>query len=168
MIGTKILPASIDLGSVLRTAWDSLSKIPGGKRLFSKLVGTMAPYTGSIGALVVELAPGHSKIELRDRRAVRNHLRSIHAVALVNLAEVATGLAISIGLPSGTRGILTGLSIEYLKKARGTLTATCDCTVPETSERREYEIEGLIHNAGGDLVARAKARWLIGPAKSAD
>jgi uncharacterized protein (TIGR00369 family) len=156
----------MDLGNLLRSAWDHLSKVPGGRRIFSRLVGTLAPYTGTIGAQVVELRPGYAKVQMSDRRAVRNHLRSIHAVALVNLAEVATGLAISFGMPPGARGILSGLSIEYLKKARGTLTAECECVVPETSERREYEIEGHIRNAEGDLVARARARWLIGPGSS--
>ena len=159
----KLVP-NMDLGAIVRVAWDKLSKVPGGKRLFSRLVGTLAPYTGTIGAQVVELRPGYCKVEMADRRAVRNHLRSIHAVALVNLAEVATGLAISFGLPTGARGILAGLSIEYLKKARGRLTAECQCAVPESAERREYEIEGRISNAAGEIVARAKARWLIGPA----
>lgn len=154
---------SKSLGANIRSLWATLRGLPGGKAIFSKAVGRMAPYTGTIGANVVELRPGFARVQLRDRKAVRNHLDSIHAVALVNLGELTTGLAMMAGLPEGARGILTGLSIEYLKKARGTLTAVCEVEPPRTTERREYEVATEIRNADDVVVARAKARWLIGP-----
>ena len=52
--------------------WDRLSKVPGGKLLFSKLVGRVAPYTGTIGAKVTKLSASGSEVVLEDRAAVRN------------------------------------------------------------------------------------------------
>lgn len=147
----------------LLSLWRRLEPLPGGRRLFSFLLGRAARYTGSISPRVLELAPGHARVGLRDRPAVRNHLRSVHAVALMNLAEVASGLATISSLPPGARGILAGLSIEYLKKARGPLEAVCDATIDYAGERREVPVEAVIHDAAGDVVARATARWLIGP-----
>ena len=166
-----VLSAAMDLsnianGAQLNRLWQTLSRVPGGKRVFSRLVGTIAPYSGTIGARVTRLEPGFAQVTLSDRRAVRNHLNSIHAVALVNLAEVTTGLAVMTGLPDDARGILKGLEISYLKKARGTLTAECRCDLPATSERKEYPIMGLLKNESGEIVAEATARWLIGPKRS--
>lgn len=149
----------------IQNAWQRLSKVPGGMLLFSKLVGMAAPYTGTIGAQVLECRPGHARVRLKDRHAVRNHLSSIHAVALTNLGELATGLAFILGLPDDARGIVTGLEITFLKKARGTLIASCDCTVPASNARQEYVVEGVIQNEAGDVVARVKARWMIGPSR---
>lgn len=151
------------IGANIRGLWATLSRLPGGKTMFSRAVGRMAPYTGTIGAQVIDVRPGFARVQLRDRRAVRNHLQSVHAVALVNLGELTTGLAMMAGLPDDARGILKGLSIEYLKKARGLLTAECTVEPPRSSERREYEVTTDIKNDEGVVVARATARWLIGP-----
>ena len=147
----------------IRTAWEKASRVPLGPAVFSRLVGAAAPYTGSIGARVVELAPGHARVTLRDRRAVRNHLQSIHAVALVNLAELTGNLALLAGLPDDARFIVKGLSIEYVKKARGTITASADLEPPTTAEKRELTIAVSLRDESGDEVARASLLSLVGP-----
>jgi acyl-coenzyme A thioesterase PaaI-like protein len=81
----------------------------------------------------------------------------------MNLGELATGLATVASLPAASRSILTGLSMEYLKKARGTITAVCDVTIPETSQRTEHTVQGALTDASGAVVARVTARWLVGP-----
>lgn len=147
----------------IRDAWDRTRGMPGGDRVFSLLLGRMVPYTGTISPRVEALSDGYARVSMRDRRRLRNHLRSVHAIAVMNLAEVAGGLALNYGLPPEARAILTGLSIEYLKKARGRLIAEATIDLPKTSERREYEFETIVRDAEGDEVARARARWLVGP-----
>ena len=155
--------AEVAVGKMLRDRWQTLEKLPAGKWLFSKVLGLMVPYTGALGSKVQHLSPGHTIVTLKERRRVRNHLHSVHAIALANLAEVSTGLAVLSGMPDDARGILAGIEIEYLKKARGLLTAECKCSIPKSSERSEHLIQGTIRDAAGDDVAKATARWLIGP-----
>ena len=152
-------------GAKIAAIWNRLAPLPGGRRLFSRAIGWFAPYSGTVGAQIVALEAGYARVELADRRRVRNHLDSIHAVALVNLGEITSGLAVLVGLPEGIRGIVIELATEYVKKARGRLTAECRCEIPEIDEATEHEIRAEIRDESGEVVARVTARWLLSPAE---
>jgi acyl-coenzyme A thioesterase PaaI-like protein len=112
-----------------------------------------APYFASIAPRIEELEPGHCVVRLRDRRRVRNHLGTVHAIALCNAAELAGGLATDATLPPALRWIPKGMQVRYLKKAQGTLRATAN--VPRVDAARgpqEIHAKVEVHNAADELV----------------
>ena len=123
----------------------------------------MVPYTRSIRCIVVQFEPGYAEVLLHDRWRVRNHLRSVHAIALANLGELATGLSLIGGLSPRLRAILTGLDVRYTKKARGPLLAEARCTVPEIVSEVDHAVEATIRDSDGDTVAIVTAHWLLSP-----
>jgi len=83
----------------------------------------------------------------------------------VNLAEITGNVAISYCQPNDARFIVAGLSIDYVKKARGRIVGECECPVPTSSARQEYEVPVVLRDSSGDVVATANLRTLIGPKK---
>lgn len=147
--------------SSLKTLWGLLKNVPAGGQVMGRIIGRMAPYTGTIRPEVLALEPGFAKVRMADTRRVRNHLNSVHAIALMNLGEATTGTAMLASLPDGARAIITHLGMDYLKKARGPITAECTCVVPSSLERKEYDVTAELKNADGVVVAKAHARWLV-------
>lgn len=152
------------LASRLDRAWRRLSGLPGGRRLFARLLGRMVPYSGTIRPDVVELEPGRAVVALQERRALRNHFRSVHAIALANLGELASGLAMTMALPAGVRGIPIRVEIDYEKKARGRIVAEGVATPPAViGEATDAIAHAELRDEAGDVVARLVVRWRLSP-----
>jgi len=144
--------------------WTKLGYSAVGRKFFNFMLGRIVPYSGSIKAEVLSLCEGQVTIAMKDRRAVRNHLKSIHAIALANLGELASGLAMFSIVPNATRAIVVDLEIKYLKKARGRLIATGKANPPKIIDSPTKSIvEAVIKDARGDVVATIKVNWLLSP-----
>lgn len=148
--------------ATLRRLWSFSRRVPLGKPILNFLFGFFVPYSGSIRPEIEQLDPGCVRIRMRDRRAVRNHLQSVHAMALGNLAEAATGLGVLLLLGENQRAILTGFSMDYVKKARGVLTAVCRAELPPGFQEGDLVVLGEVLNAAGETVAVARANWRVG------
>lgn len=161
-------PKTSDPTSVrwIRTLWDQLSPLPGGNQVFSRLLGMRIPYTGTVRPEVLRLAPGYASIQMKDRRSLRNHVNSVHAIALSNLAELTGNAALAYSLPEDARFIVTEMSMRYLKKARGTISARCQCNPIASNTRQAYPLEVQLFDPQGDLVAVATIQTLVGPVKA--
>ena len=153
-------------GTRLLRLWNRLSPLPGGQWLFAQVFGRMVPYSGSVGPRIRHLEPGYCRVEIPDRRSNRQHLGSVHAIALLNVAEQASGMAMLAGLPDGVRGIVTNISMEYLKKARGTITAESRVAVPTVTGDTDFDVVADCTDREGTVVARATIRWRLGPVRA--
>jgi acyl-coenzyme A thioesterase PaaI-like protein len=151
----------------LIASWNRACRLPAGKALFSYAIRRKVPYSGSIKAQVDELKPGYARVRMADRRSVRNHFDSIHAVAMTNLGELASGLAMTASIPAHFRGIPVHFTIDFEKKARGEIVAEGRAPTPETLEgatdQKEYEVTANLEDEEGARVARFTARWVVGP-----
>lgn len=136
--------------------YQALSRYPLGKALFTRALCLKAPYFRSIRPLVSELRPGHCQVRMRKRHAVTNHIGTVHAIAMCNMAELAGGLVTEVSLPATLRWIPKGMTVEYLKKAETDLVATARPLVAtEPDSAGEYPVQVEVTDTAGELVFRA-------------
>ena len=130
-------------------------KLPFGKVIFSKLVCMKAPYFVTIKPLFQDLKPGYCEITIKNRRAVHNQIKSVHAIAMCNLSELAAGTMLEVSLPKNMRWIPKGMNVEYLKIARTDLKAVCRISTDSLDKPQEFPMTVYVTDTRGEEVFRA-------------
>lgn len=102
------------------------TRLPKGKLLFSKLFARQAPYFGTVRPVVEELRPNYCKITFKKRRAVQNHIGTVHVIAICNALEAAMGAMAEASIPKHLRWIPKGMDVRYTAKADSDITAVAE------------------------------------------
>ncbi len=138
-----------------------------GRWFFSRLICWRAPYFGSISPRIERLETGRCDVRIRQRRRLQNHIGTVHAIALCNMAELSGGLATDATIPAGMRWIPKGMTVRYLKKATGTLVATALVpAIADPTQAQELHATVEIRDAHDDIVFDADITMWVSPKKS--
>ncbi len=140
---------------------------PAGHWLFSRAVCFKAPYFASISPLVTRLEPGRCEARIRQRRRISNHIGTVHAIAMCNLAELAGGLMVDASLPADMRWIPKGMEVKYQAKALGVLQAEATPLSPIVSAASGYDLPVLVslRDGKGVEVFQAQIAMWVSPRK---
>jgi len=112
--------------------YQKAQSLPLGKKLFSLMFARKAPYFGTIKPEVVELRPNFAEVRFAKRRAVENHIGTVHVIAICNGLEMAMGALAEATVPSHRRWIPKGMEVEYTAKA------TSDIRCVAESDARDW------------------------------
>ena len=157
------LDGSYGLNTVL-ASWQRASGSNFRRWLFARAVCRRAPYFGTIKPFFLELAPAVCRVGMRKRRGVENHIRTVHALAMGNLCELAAGMVTEVTIPPTLRWIPRGMTIEYLRKAETGVTATARLTKTEwTGGPESVGVPVSVVDESGTEVVRAVITMYVTP-----
>lgn len=129
--------------------------LPLGRWVFSKLICLKAPYFGTIRPVFRQLQPGRCVIRMRNRRAVHNHIGSVHAIAMCCLAELTAGTLLEVTLPKAMRWIPKGMQVQYVKIARTDLVAFSETPLDDLHKPQVLPITVHVEDTDNEEVFRA-------------
>ena len=162
MLDLRALLASVDI----KTFYDSLQSLPAGAgaRIFETFAKIYVPHAARMGFRIERLSASSITTTMPDRRGNRNHLASLHAMALAHQGEFTCGVLLLYAVaPGGYRTILRKYSMEYLAKARGTITGRATCKLPKGSlDKKDVTVKAELVDRHGVVVARATTVWRVG------
>ena len=133
-----------------------LNRFPFGQTLFSKLFAAKAPYFKTIKPYIETLEPNLCRVRLPKRKAVYNHIGTVHAIAVCNALEMAMGAMAEASIPKHLRWLPKGLNVNYVAKSTTDLIAEAsvdadawqpgdvNVTVKATDTNGQVVVEGII------------------------
>lgn len=145
--------------------WIKLKDKPMGKWLFARAVCWKAPYFSTIAPRFEELKPGYSRVRLKKRRAVENHIGTVHAIAACNLAELGAGTMMEASLPASMRWLPKSMSVQYLKTCKTDLIAECTTSDLAEGPARDGIVNVDMKDTNGNLVVHADINMYVSPRK---
>ncbi|ENU23267.1 hypothetical protein F993_02136 [Acinetobacter proteolyticus] len=98
-------------------AYQALQKIPGGLTVLSRVISRVAPYFRTVDPVITKLEVGLCQASMSKRRAVENHIGTVHVIAICNGLEFVMGVAVEASIPSHLRWLPKGMHVDYVSKA---------------------------------------------------
>ncbi len=145
------------------TLWNKCHGKPLGKWFFTKSICWKAPYFGSIQPLFEVLEVGRAVVSMRKRRAVQNHIGTVHAIAMCNLAELAAGVMMEVSVPATMRWLPKGMTVRYLKKATTAIRCETICAEISHGSARDLVVTAVLHDTNNAVVCEAEITMYLSP-----
>ena len=101
-------------------------KWPFGRQIFARMFAAKAPYFKTIKPTITELRENYCELTLPKRKAVYNHIGTVHAIALCNGLEMAMGALAEASIPKHLRWIPKGMTVNYTAKADSDIRITAE------------------------------------------
>lgn len=104
---------------------------PFGQWFFTRYIASRAPYFKSIRPKIMNLKAGYCSVKIPKRKAVQNHIGTVHVIAACNGLEMAMGVMAEASIPKHLRWIPKGMEVNYVSK--GTTDLICVAQLDESA-----------------------------------
>lgn len=151
--------------SPLRRAVDTLGGTAAGRYVIGRALCAKAPYFASISPRFTHFGPRRVEATVRFRRAVQNHIGSVHAIVMCNLAELVGGSCVELEVDPSLRWIPVGMTVRYERIARSDIRGVCDVTGVDLSTPGDRAVPVEVFDESGQRVFSADITMRLSPKK---
>lgn len=121
--------------------YQNFLRYPRGKQLFSVAYARVAPYFRTVRPQVREVRPNYAELTIKNRKAVHNHIGTLHAIAVCNGLEAAMGLVAEATCPDPQRWLPRGLQVRYLAKSTTDLLCVAETSPEDWDKTAPFDVD---------------------------
>ncbi len=130
------------------------------------------PFVKHLGVEMLDTSDGAAQCRLKLDDRVKNHLGTLHAGAMYTLAETASGMAMATIFADKMftlKPVAAGAEVQYLKLAKGDVTAKAEAKDSPDQLRSQLEADGKVrldvavslYDESGREVAKMTFDWAV-------
>ena len=141
------------------------------RRAITFAMSRMVPYIGTSLLVVEEMTAGRVVVSVKNVRTVQNHIKGVHAGAMILIAETASGFVTAMNLPDNRLPLIKSIKVEFRRRTKGAMRAVATLT-PEQRERIMGEergdllVETHVTDESGEEPIRCEMLWAWVPKKA--
>ena len=145
-----------------------LQKYP--KSVLNWAIGRFVPFIGTAGIRFEKMSRKEVILSLTNKRKVRNHIRQVHAAAMMLLAESATGMVVGMNIPDDKIPLLKSMDTKFVKRSSGAMRAVATLSDEQIKEilsleKGDVTVPVTITDAVGNEPILVEAVWAWIPKK---
>lgn len=131
-------------------------------------IGYMVKIMRTTGIKVQELDQSHAELKLKNRKKVQNHIGGVAAAAMVLMAEIASGLVLSMNIPDSSVPVLESMDFKFIKRAQGSMNTIAVLNLEQindiqTSDKGKIIIDVKMTDETGSMPVTCEMKWAWTP-----
>lgn len=145
---------------------EQVNKLPQPERQkqLTQMIGGVIKYAGYTGLVIEELSYSRATVSLKNRTEVQNHIGTIHAVAMILLAETASGILLAMNSPDDKLVLAKQLNTSFVKRSTGDMKAVAtirqeQIELVKSTEKGEVKIDVVVTDETGIEPVKVEAVW---------
>ena len=143
--------------------YKKVTSLPLGDKAFSFFFARKAPYFRSVRPDVLEMKPHFAKVRIIKRKAVQNHIGTVHAIAVCNGLEAAMGLLAEATCPPDMRWLPKGMDVEYLAKSDSDIICTATTEQTDWDNAPDVPVAVTATRKDGTVVVQGTIKIWVTP-----
>jgi len=134
-----------------------------GQGVFSYAFTRQARFFSTIRPVFTDVRPHHASLRLPNRKAVHNHIGTVHAIAVCNGLEAGMGALAEATTPTGMRWLPKAMEVNYLAKSTSDLLCTATTTPADWEAAPDVPVRVTATRTDGTVTVEGVIRLWVTP-----
>ncbi|TAF67863.1 MAG: DUF4442 domain-containing protein [Cytophagales bacterium] len=133
-------------------------------KMLNAFLSNQVKFLATTDTLIEKMSPNETIVTIANQTKVQNHIGTVHAAAMILVAETATGMVVGMNMPDDKVQVAKSVNTKFIKIAKGGLKAIATLTdeqrrLIQTTEKGEVQVAVKVTDETGNEPIISEITW---------